>query len=71
MNGVEVKGSSREFEQIGEAAVAWEKGTIDPRKVPCVKEEPPKVCSGAYNESVSPQLISNYNIVPVTEIRIV
>ena len=70
MNGIEVKGKSREYEQEGERAVAWEKGDVLPRKVPCVKEEAPKVCSGAYEYSLPSQTFSSYNIVQVNEIKL-
>lgn len=73
MNGVEVEGSSQEFEQIGESAVGWEKGSIYgsiyPRKVPCVKEEMPPICSGSEID-ISPSTL-NFNIQTVSSLRLI
>ena len=71
LNGNTIKGEASEYKQKGELAVGWERDRFisnAPRKIPCVKEDWPLICSGLYEPAPS-GLQSTFNIISASSLK--
>lgn len=72
-NGNTIEGDATKYKSKGEFAVAWERknyaSNAPPRKVPCVKEEMPPICSGSEID-ISPSAL-NFNIQTLSSLRLI